>query len=65
MLSLGTCTRDVGAALAPLFAVPDVDQRAIVMVSFGVLMQAAFAFAAASHFGRRGKIAEAGAAIAL
>ena len=56
VLSLGMCTRNVGAALAPLFAVPDVDQRAIVMVSFGVLMQAAFSFAAASYFGRRAKI---------
>jgi bile acid:Na+ symporter, BASS family len=53
VLSLGMCTRNIGAALAPLFAVPDVDQRAIVMVSFGVLMQATFSFAAASYFGRR------------
>ena len=44
---------EIGAALAPLFAVPDVDQRAIVMVSFGVLMQATFSFVAASYFGRR------------
>jgi BASS family bile acid:Na+ symporter len=58
VLSLGMCTRNVGAALAPFFAVPDVDQRAIVMVTFGVLMQAAFAFAAASYFGRRTTIAE-------
>jgi BASS family bile acid:Na+ symporter len=64
VLSLGMCTRNIGAALAPLFAVPDVDQRAIVMVSFGVLMQAAFSFAAASYFGRRTKIAEPGAALA-
>jgi BASS family bile acid:Na+ symporter len=62
VLSLGMCTRNIGAALAPLFAVPDVDQRAIVMVSFGVLMQAAFAIAAASYFGRRAKIAEPGVA---
>jgi hypothetical protein len=45
-----------------LFAVPDVDHRAIVMVSFGVLMQADFSFAAASYFGRRATIAEPGAA---
>ncbi len=62
VLSLGMCTRNIGAALAPLFAVPDVDQRAIVMVAFGVLMQAIFSFAAASYFGRRAKIAEPGAA---
>ena len=65
VLSLGMCTRNVGAALAPLFAVPDVDQRAIVMVSFGVLMQAAFSFAAASYFGRRARVAESGAAAAV
>jgi bile acid:Na+ symporter, BASS family len=63
VLSLGMCTRNIGAALAPLFAVPDVDQRAIVMVSFGVLMQAAFSFATASYFGRRAKIAELGASL--
>jgi bile acid:Na+ symporter, BASS family len=63
VLSLGMCTRNIGAALAPLFAVPDVDQRAIVMVSFGVLMQAAFSIVAASYFGRRAKIAEPGTAL--
>ena len=62
VLSLGMGTRNIGAALAPLFAVPDVDQRAIVMVAFGVLMQAIFSISAASYFGRRAKIAEPGAA---
>ena len=63
VLSLGMCTRNVGAALAPLFAVPEVDQRAIVMVSFGVLMQAVFSFVAASYFGRSARsTAEPGAA---
>ena len=52
MLSLGMCTRNTGAALALLFAAPDVDQRAIVMVAFGVLMQAMSSFVAASYFGR-------------
>ncbi len=56
VLSLGMCTRNVGAALAPLFAVPDVDQRAIVMVSFGVVMQAISAIVAASYFGRRASV---------
>ncbi len=58
VLSLGMCTRNIGAALAPLFAVPDVDQRAIVMVAFGVLMQATFSFVAASYFSRRPRITE-------
>jgi bile acid:Na+ symporter, BASS family len=62
VLSLGMCTRNIGAALAPLFAAPDVDQRAIVMVAFGVLMQATFSFVAATYFGRRAEIAEPGAA---
>lgn len=62
VLSLGMCTRNIGAALAPLFAVPDVDQRAIVMVSFGVLMQAAFAIVTASYFARRAKIPSPGVA---
>jgi len=35
---------------------------AIVMVAFGVLMQATFSFVAASYFGRHAKIAEPGAA---
>lgn len=53
VLALGMSTRNLGAAFAPLFAIHDVDQRAIVMVAFGVLMQAAFSFLAATWFGRR------------
>jgi BASS family bile acid:Na+ symporter len=53
VLSLGMATRNLGAAFAPLFAVPGVDQRAIVMVAFGVLMQAAFSFGAATFYGHR------------
>jgi bile acid:Na+ symporter, BASS family len=52
VLALGMATRNLGAAFAPLFAVHDVDQRAIVMVALGVLMQASFSFAAATWFGR-------------
>ena len=46
-------TRNIGAALAPLFAIPDVDQRAIVMVALGVPMQTIFSLLAASWFSRR------------
>ncbi len=53
VLSLGMATRNIGAALAPLFAAPDVDQRAIVMVAFGVIMQTVTSFVAATYFGRR------------
>jgi bile acid:Na+ symporter, BASS family len=52
VLALGMATRNLGAAFAPLFAVPDVDQRAIVMVALGVLMQASFSFGAATWLGR-------------
>jgi bile acid:Na+ symporter, BASS family len=53
VVSLGMATRNLGAAFAPLFAVKDVDQRAIVMVALGVIMQAAFSFGAATIYGRR------------
>lgn len=52
VLSLGLATRNLGAAFAPLFAIGNVDQRAIVMVAFGVLMQSTFSFAAATYYGR-------------
>ena len=52
VLSLGMATRNLGAAFAPLFAIAGVDQRAVVMVAFGVLMQAAASFGAASFYGR-------------
>ncbi len=39
VLTLGISTRNLGAALVPLFAIPDVDQRAIIMVAIGIPMQ--------------------------
>jgi len=60
VLSLGMATRNLGAAFAPLFSAHDVDQRAVVMVAFGVLMQAGFSFAAATWFGRMAGGAQAG-----
>ena len=59
VMSLGMATRNLGAAFAPLFAIPGVDQRAIVMVAFGVLMQASFSFAAATFYGRHAPTAAA------
>jgi bile acid:Na+ symporter, BASS family len=53
VLSLGICTRNCGAALAPLFVVPDVDQSAVVMVTLGIPMMAGFAFIAARVFAAR------------
>ena len=52
VLSLGMATRNLGAAFAPLFAAPDVDQRAIVMVALGVPMQTVAALVAATVLGR-------------
>jgi len=68
VLSLGICTRNLGAAFAPLFTAPGVDERAIVMVALGVPLQMIFAFVAARMFARRASIGEpeaAGAASAF
>jgi bile acid:Na+ symporter, BASS family len=59
VLSLGMATRNLGAAFAPLFAVPGVDRRAVVMVALGVIMQATFSFGAATFYGRRAPAAGA------
>lgn len=53
VLSLGMATRNIGAALAPLFAVPEADQRAIVMVALGVPMQTIFSLLASRWLSRR------------
>jgi predicted Na+-dependent transporter len=52
VLGLGMCTRNVGAAIAPLLSDPSVDERAIVMVVLGVPMQIAFSLLAARRFAR-------------
>jgi BASS family bile acid:Na+ symporter len=52
VLSAGMATRNLGAALAPLFAIPDIDQRAIVMVVLGLPVMVIFALLAAKWFGR-------------
>jgi BASS family bile acid:Na+ symporter len=46
VLTLGICTRNVGAALAPLLATPGTDQRIVVMVVMGVPLQLIFALSA-------------------
>jgi BASS family bile acid:Na+ symporter len=58
VLALGVCTRNLGAAFAPLFAVAGVDERAIVMVALGVPLQTIAAFIAARAFGARAGAAE-------
>jgi BASS family bile acid:Na+ symporter len=53
VLSLGICTRNCGAAMAPLFVARGVDQNAIVMVTLGIPMMVGFAVIAARVFSRR------------
>jgi bile acid:Na+ symporter, BASS family len=53
VVSLGICTRNCGAALAPLFVGQGVDQSAIVMVSLGIPMMFGFAAIAARVFAGR------------
>jgi len=53
VLVLGMSTRNLGAAFAPLFALPAVDERAIVMVALGVPLTVLCSFAVAALLGRR------------
>jgi BASS family bile acid:Na+ symporter len=52
VLGLGLATRNIGAAIAPLLAAADMDQRAIVMVVLGVPLQIVCSLAAAAWFAR-------------
>jgi BASS family bile acid:Na+ symporter len=52
VLGLGVCTRNAGAAIAPLFAAPAADPRAIVMVALAVPLQIAAALLWARWFAR-------------
>lgn len=61
VLTLGMSTRNLGAAIAPLFAIHDIDQRAIVMVAIGIPMQTIASLLAARWFARRAEIGEPGA----
>jgi BASS family bile acid:Na+ symporter len=62
VLSTGMATRNIGAALAPLFSIADMDQRAIIMVVLGFPIMVIFALLAAKLFGRPAATDEAGAA---
>jgi bile acid:Na+ symporter, BASS family len=62
VLTLGISTRNLGAALVPLFAIPDVDQRAIIMVAIGIPMQTIASLLAAHWFARHAEIGEPGLA---
>ena len=52
VLALGMCTRNVGAAMVPLYSAATVDQQAMIMVVLGVPMQLIFALLAARWFAR-------------
>jgi bile acid:Na+ symporter, BASS family len=52
VISLGMTTRNLGAAFAPLYSTPGIDQRAIVMVALGMIMQTTFSFGAATFYRR-------------
>jgi bile acid:Na+ symporter, BASS family len=51
VLSAGMAMRNLGAALAPLRSVPDMDQRAVIMVVLGLPIMVLFALLAAKLFG--------------
>lgn len=53
VLALGVCTRNLGAAFAPLLSVAAIDERAIVMVALGVPLQSLAAVITAFWLGRR------------
>jgi BASS family bile acid:Na+ symporter len=52
VLTLGMITRNLGAALAPLYAIAAIDERAIIMVVLAVPLQLIFAALAARRFRR-------------
>jgi bile acid:Na+ symporter, BASS family len=51
VLSIGLSTRNLGAAIAPLFSVAEMDQRAFVMVVLALPIMALFALLAVKWFG--------------
>jgi bile acid:Na+ symporter, BASS family len=55
VLSAGMATRNLGAALAPLLAVPSADQRPMVMIAVSFPIMVLFAFLATKWFGAPGR----------
>ncbi len=53
ILSIGMSTRNLGAALAPLLSVPDIDERAIIMIGLGLPAMLLFAWIATKWFGTK------------
>lgn len=51
VISIGMSTRNLGAALAPLLSVPQIDQRAIIMVGLGLPAMLLFGWLSIKWFG--------------
>jgi len=58
VLTLGMTTRNLGAALAPLYAVAAIDERAVVMVVLAIPLQLIFTSIAARWFKQHAPIVE-------
>jgi bile acid:Na+ symporter, BASS family len=56
VLSVGLTTRNIGAALAPLLAVPDAGQEAALMVVLALPLMVLFARLSVKFFGRRATV---------
>ena len=56
VLSLGMSTRNLGAAFAPFFGMPHIDQQAMVMIAVAIPIQLIVGSFAARHFARRALI---------
>lgn len=52
VISIGMSTRNLGAAMAPLFSIATIDERAMVMVILGFPIMVIFALLATKVFGR-------------
>jgi bile acid:Na+ symporter, BASS family len=60
VLSLGVCTRNIGAAIAPLFAVAGTDRRAIAMCALAVPITVIMAYVAARLMARNKFLIQSG-----
>ncbi len=56
ILSIGMSTRNLGASLAPLLSVPDIDERAIIMIGLGLPAMLLFAWIATKWFGQASRV---------
>jgi bile acid:Na+ symporter, BASS family len=63
VVTLGVCTRNLGAALAPLAAI-DPDPRTVVMIAIGVPVTVMMSAIVARRLARRSRYADAGAGFA-